>query len=187
LDARLAEFQARTAHYLSHASSTAAVANLQAALHKGTEVAALRIAGFIVAAGVAGCAGGPKPAIVNAVIEASPTVNPSVSSRPSPLVIRVYELKSPTAFNSADFMSLYQRDQAELGADLVSKEEIVLQPGEKRPMTKTLAVGVRFVGVLAAYRDVDRAQWRSVVPVQPGKQRLLIRADERAVAASVVK
>jgi type VI secretion system protein VasD len=84
-------------------------------------------------------------------------------------------------------MSLYQRDQAELGADLAGKEEIVLQPGEKRPLTKTLAAGVRFVGVLAAYRDVDRAQWRSVVPVQPGKQRLLIRADERAVIASVVK
>jgi type VI secretion system protein VasD len=147
-----------------------------------------KLAGVLVLSGlVLGCASAPKPARIDGVIEASPALNPSINNRPSPLVLRVYELKSPTAFNGADFMSLYQRDQAELGADLMGKEEFTLQPGENRPVSKTLAVGARFIGVLAAYRDVDRAQWRAVVAVQPGKQRLLIRADERAVAASVVK
>jgi type VI secretion system protein VasD len=136
---------------------------------------------------LAACAGGPKPAVVNGAIEASAMLNPSISQRPSPLLLRFYDLKSDTAFNSADFMGLYQRDQAELGAELLGKDEIVLQPGEKRVLSRTLAPGAKFLGVLAAYRDVDRAQWRAVVAVKPGKQRILIRADERAIAATLAK
>jgi type VI secretion system protein VasD len=150
-------------------------------------VARLGVAGMLMALGLlVGCASGPKPAVVEGAIEAAAGLNPSINNRPSPLVVRVYELKSPTAFNGADFMSLYQRDQAELGADLVGKEEFTLQPGEKRALVKkTLPAGVQFIGVLAAYRDLDRAQWRAVVPLQPGKQRLVIRAEERAIAATV--
>jgi type VI secretion system protein VasD len=134
--------------------------------------------------GLAAC--GSKPARVSGVIEASSGVNPSVSQRASPLLLRVYELKSATAFNAAGFASLYQRDQAELGADLLGREEFMLAPGESRTYAKTLAPDTRFLGVLAAYRDVERASWRSVVPVAPGeKQEIVIRADALAVAATM--
>ena len=97
----------------------------------------MRIFGTSVAAALAAallaCAGGPpKPAQVTGTVEASAQVNPSTSKRPSPLLVRVYELKSVAAFNSADFMSLYQRDQAELAADLLGREEFMLAPGECR-------------------------------------------------------
>jgi type VI secretion system protein VasD len=134
--------------------------------------------------GLAGC--GSKPARVSGVIEASAGINPSVSQRASPLLLRVYELKSATAFNAAGFVSLYQREQAELGADLLGREEFMLAPGESRAYTKTLAADTRFLGVLAAYRDVERASWRAVVPVAPGeKQEIVIRADALAVAATM--
>jgi type VI secretion system VasD/TssJ family lipoprotein len=81
----------------------------------------------------------PKPASVTGTVEASAQVNPSASKRPSPLLIRIYELKSAATFNAADFMSLYQRDQAELGGDLLAKEEFVLNPGETKTFAKTLA------------------------------------------------
>ena len=64
-------------------------------------------------------------------------------------------------FNAADFMSLYQRDQAELGADLLAKEEFVLNPGETKTFAKTLAADTRFLGVVAAYRDLEHAKWRT--------------------------
>src|SRR6185503_596321 len=67
----------------------------------------------------------PPPASVAGSIQASAQINPSASKRPSPLLIRVYELKSVAAFNGADFMSLYQRDQTALGGDLLAKEEFV--------------------------------------------------------------
>jgi len=134
----------------------------------------------------AGCASGPKPTPVTGSIAASARVNPSVSKRPSPLLVRVYELKAVTAFNAADFVSLYQRDQAELGADLVAREEMTLAPGETKPLSKTLAPETRFVGVFAAYRDLEHARWRAVVPITPGqKQQITIQADELAVTATV--
>jgi type VI secretion system protein VasD len=142
--------------------------------------------GLAAALALGACASGPKPTPVNGSIAASATVNPSVSHRPSPLLLRVYELKAPTAFNTADFVSLYQRDQAELGADLVAREEFTLSPGETKPWSKTLAPETRFVGVFAAYRDLEHARWRAVVPVQPGKkQQIAIQADELAVSATV--
>jgi type VI secretion system protein VasD len=103
--------------------------------------------------------------------------------------LRVYELKNATAFNSADFVALYERDKAELAADIVSREEIILQPGETRPVAaKTLALEVRFIAVMGAFRDLERSQWRSVAAVLPGqKQRIVIRADGLAVSVTVSK
>ena len=127
----------------------------------------------------------PKPTEIEGQIQASANVNPSVSKRPSPLLIRIYELKTPTAFNNADFVSLYQRDQAELGADLVARDEVVLNPGESRPIKKVAAPETRYIGVFGAYRDLDHAKWRQVIAVQPNvKQTIVIRADELAISAA---
>jgi|KBSMisStaDraftv2_1062788.scaffolds.fasta_scaffold84601_3 type VI secretion system protein VasD len=130
----------------------------------------------------------PKPASVTGTIEATAQVNPSASKRPSPLLVRIYELKSVAAFNAADFMSLYQRDQAELAADLVTKEEFVMSPGETKTFAKTLGADTRFLGVVAAYRDLEHAKWRSVVPIQPSQpHKVMVRAGELAVEATIVK
>lgn len=148
-----------------------------------------RVMGVLLMGGLAACSSlssmspfKPSVASLAANIQAAADLNPSVSQRPSPLRVRVYELKSATAFNQADFMSLYQGDQAALGADLVSREELMLQPGENRPLNKTLAPETRFLGVVAVYRDLERATWRTTVAIKPGTQHKLdIRAERLAV------
>jgi type VI secretion system protein VasD len=121
--------------------------------------------GACVAVALAACASAPKPTqLTGGSIEGSAQLNPSVNKRPSPLVLRVYELKNATAFNSADFVALYERDKAELAPE------------------------VKFIGVMGAFRDLERAQWRSVVAVLPGqKQRVTIRADGLALSVTVAK
>jgi type VI secretion system protein VasD len=85
-------------------------------------------------------------------------------------------------------MSLYQRDQGELGADLLAKEEFVLNPGETKAFAKTLAPDTRFLGVVAAYRDLEHAKWRTVVAVQPNQpQKVTVTAGELAVEAAIGK
>lgn len=149
-------------------------------------IAFQRTAALAITLALAACASAPKPAQVAGTIEASGQVNPSTSRRPSPLVLRVYELKTAATFNSADFMSLYQRDKAELGADLLAREEFVMAPGESRTFGKTLAPDTRFLGVVAAYRDVEHARWRSVVAVRPGQMnKVTIRAGELSVEAGL--
>ena len=130
----------------------------------------------------------PKPASVTGTVQATAQVNPSASKRPSPILVRIYELKSAATFDAADFMSLYQRDQGELGGDLLAKEEFVLNPGETRTFAKTLAPNTRFLGVVAAYRDLEHAKWRSVAAVQPNQpQKVTVTAGELAVEVAITK
>ncbi len=128
----------------------------------------------------------PKPTLVNGSIKASAGLNPSVTGRASPLQVRVYELKAPAAFNAADFMALFQGDQAALGGDMVGREEMTLQPGESRPHNKTLSPETRFVGVVGFYRALERANWRTVVAIQPNQtQQLAINVGDLAISATV--
>jgi len=142
--------------------------------------------GFVLIA-LAGCSSAPKVTSVSGNVVAATDLNPSVSQRPSPLLLRIYELRSAAAFNQADFMALYQGDAAALGAELVAREELTVQPGESRPLNKPLNADTRFVGVFAAYRNLEKARWRAVLPVQPGQaQKLTIRADALAVSIQAV-
>jgi len=137
---------------------------------------------------LAACGGAPKPVVttVNGSMVAAPQLNPTESRRAAPLQVRVYELKTAAAFNGADFMALYQNDQATLGADVVTREELMLQPNENRPIKKTVSADTKFIGVVGAYRLIEKATWRVVVPVQTGKeQTLTIRAGENALSADI--
>lgn len=143
--------------------------------------------GFVVALllVLAGCASPPpKPTQVAATLQAAADVNPDVRRRASPLVVRIYELRSGAAFESADFVSLYERDQATLAAEMGSREEFVLRPGETKTWEKTTAPDIKYIGVIGAFRDIERARWKSIVELKPNnKNTIAIRADAIAVEA----
>ena len=62
----------------------------------------------------------------------------------------------------------------------------ILAPGEARQWSKKLPPETKFIGVTAAYRDIERAHWRALVAVQPqAANTLTIRAEALAVSASV--
>lgn len=96
----------------------------------------------------------------------SDQLNPDLNGRPSPIVIRLMELKHPVAFENADFFSLYQRPKEALAPDLVAFEELELRPGETRELKLSVQDGSRYVAVLAAYRDLPEANWRYVIPIE---------------------
>src|SRR6187551_538725 len=58
--------------------------------------------------------------------EVASDINPDDSSRPSPVFVRFYQLKSATAFDKADFIDVYERDTEIFGGDIVNKQ--VLKP-----------------------------------------------------------
>jgi type VI secretion system protein VasD len=152
------------------------------------------------AAALAGCASKPKPnaapappatgglfkpaiASIGGEIIGAKDLNPSASGRPSPLALRVFELRAPTAFNKADFLPLYQTELQALGDELLAREEIVIGPAETRPLQKVLNADTRFIGVFGAFRAFERASWRAIAPVQPGKRhQITVRADSLAVS-----
>ena len=142
------------------------------------------------AVAIAGCASPPpppKPTAVKASLQASATVNPDIHKRPSPVVVRVYELKSSAAFDAADFLSLYERDQATLGAEMAGREEFTLRPGETRPWEKVAGPETRFIGVIAGYRNIERARWKTLIPIKANAlNTVAIKIDEIAVSGTVV-
>jgi type VI secretion system protein VasD len=107
----------------------------------------------------------PKPSIFQVNLAVTQNVNPDARGRASPVVARLFELKSLALFQSADFFSLFERDKESLGNDLVAKEELVLQPGDTRRFKRELHPDTRFVAVVAAYRDIERSRWRASISV----------------------
>jgi type VI secretion system protein VasD len=145
------------------------------------------LGGALLALGaLAGCSSGP--AVLKANVTGSAQLNTDARKRPSPVVVRVYELKATTAFDSADFVSLFEKEQAVLGAELVAREEFVLRPGETKVINKVLSPDTRFIGVLAAYRELERSRWHVTVPVATGKENeMSIQLGDVAIDATRTK
>lgn len=99
-------------------------------------------------------------------LEGSAELNPDLNSRPSPIVLRLMALKHPVAFENADFFSLYQRPREALAPDLITVEELELRPGETRELKLSVEKGTRYVGVVAAYRNLPETSWRFVIPIE---------------------
>jgi type VI secretion system protein VasD len=111
-------------------------------------------------------------------IAASSDTNPDGTGRPSPVVVRVYQLRTDAAFANADFFALFDDDQKVLGQELISRDEFVLAPSEQRVIDVTVSGDTRFVGAIAAFRDIRNAQWRTAVAAVP--QKAMTIAVERA-------
>jgi type VI secretion system protein VasD len=118
-------------------------------------------------------------------LTAAADVNPSVEGKPSPVVVRVYLLRTDDPFKSADFFALYDDDQKLLGPGLISRDEFMLTPGEKRTMEVPIAEGTVFVGAIAAYRDIRNAQWRAMAA--PGKGFTVSVERARVVVTPIAK
>jgi type VI secretion system protein VasD len=111
---------------------------------------------------------------VEAKLHADKKLNPDLNGRPSPLVVRVYELKSLSVFNSADFFNLFEQDVALLGEDLQMRDEFAFQPGETKSLERDLRIDTRYLGIIGAYRDIENARWRNSVKVEPDEDLELI-------------
>jgi type VI secretion system protein VasD len=116
------------------------------------------------------CAGPPKekpPLKLSLEIEATADVNLGPGGKPLPVVVRVYELKGQGTFMTADFYSLFDNESAVLGPDLIAREELTLRPGQRQEIKRPLAPDMAYIGVVAAYRDIDRSRWRASTRVTP--------------------
>lgn len=125
----------------------------------------------------------PKPQLLKLSLSVSADVNPDAQNRPSPIVLRIYQLKDDAAFKDADFFALYDKEQATLAAALVSRVEFEVAPGEQRTVDYQLSPDARFVGVAAAYRDIRNAAWRAEIGSQDKGLAGMTKKKKMSVAA----
>ncbi len=124
---------------------------------------------------LAACAGGPPPpTVVELTMAAAPNANPIPNAdgspgAPAPVVVRVYQLKSPAAFEDADFFQLSQDAGGALGDDLLGSDEYFITPNASQTVVSELNPDARFIGVAAAFYQIDTAQWRATLPIPPNE------------------
>ena len=142
---------------------------------------AIAVAGLLSA-----CAGAPKRENLGLQISATADVNPDMQGRPSPIILHVMELNSTEQFNRLDYMGLTQPSGAALGAELLGKNQVVLQPGESKTLPMELNPMTTAIGLVAGYRDIDNAAWRKTIPITQGKTKgLSITLEQTQIVASV--
>jgi type VI secretion system protein VasD len=130
---------------------------------------AVRILLLALSLGLVGaCASAPP--LLQGSIKAAANTNPDARGRPSPVVVRVYELRATGAFNNADFFSLFEKESETLGQELVGREEYTVRPAETRPYQRQLQPDTKFIGVVAAFRDLEASRWRQTIPVPSGRE-----------------
>jgi type VI secretion system protein VasD len=105
--------------------------------------------------------------MVNISVKAGPDINPDASGQGAPLVLRVYQLASSAGFGNAEFFALYKSDATTLGADIVHRDDVALNPGDMKTLTLSPTDQVKSIGFFAGLRDFSQAAWRATADVPP--------------------
>ena len=122
-----------------------------------------------------GCSSTPKPPIATVSLNVQSNINSfstitdkTKALEARPVVVRFYELTSLSVFSSADFFSVFNDYKTTLESELITSEEFRLMPGQKQKFNRTLHLDTRYVGVVAAFRDLEHSQWRAstAIPVK---------------------
>jgi type VI secretion system protein VasD len=111
----------------------------------------------------------PEPTRVVIEFDTAGDINPNGQGRASPLGIRIYQLKSYSAFGKADFFSLYDNDEAVLGSDLLKKKRIMLMPNEKRTVFFETEDDTGTIGLMGIFMDHENIQWKAAAGVRANK------------------
>lgn len=100
-------------------------------------------------------------------VTVSDRVNVNELDQASPIVLRLYDLKVAEAFLDADFFDLYDRETTRLGGDLLGRTETILIPGRQvEQPRRTVPEDARFLGAVAAFREIEGAEWRVSTPLR---------------------
>jgi type VI secretion system protein VasD len=123
---------------------------------------------FFIAILMVACAGNePQRTHVEGQIIATSWLNPDVKGEYRPVNIKIYFLASEALFNKEGFSALYQSPQNLLKDDLVFLLERQVLPGQTLQLDEEMPTGVKFVGVVAAFRNLDATVWKDLKKVPP--------------------
>ncbi|MEM5581699.1 MULTISPECIES: type VI secretion system lipoprotein TssJ [unclassified Roseibium] len=130
----------------------------------------LGFSGLSLFAALAACSRVPPPTPIKVELQADEFTNPNENGEPSPVVVRVYQLKEVTAFQNAEFFDLADNDKKVLGGDLIGVQEYEMTPGKSQDYNRDVSSEATHIGVIASFRDIESAQWRDTIELQKEKK-----------------
>jgi type VI secretion system protein VasD len=86
-------------------------------------------------------------------------------------VVRIYQLKTPEAFDQLDYAQLQTNDMDMLKADLLASTDLVLRPNANASISEPMNDHAEYVGIVAFFRNDGRdAKWKLVIPKKQWKK-----------------
>ncbi|EOG5453803.1 type VI secretion system lipoprotein TssJ [Cronobacter turicensis] len=120
-------------------------------------------AGLFIALGmISACRSAPPDDNENKValtLVAGANMNPNVRGVASPLKVFVYALTHDEAFLDAGYLIITGSLDPELKTEMHPLWEGILRPGETKHITVAVDDTTHALGIVAAYRDIQKAQW----------------------------
>lgn len=92
-------------------------------------------------------------------------VNPDIDDRPSPVHVKILHLSSRATFDNLGFEQIYYHADTLLRGELIVEESFLLQPNETIEQKLLVDKGTKFVAIVAAFRDIENAEWRTLMPI----------------------
>jgi type VI secretion system protein VasD len=95
-------------------------------------------------------------------LAASESLNVDATGRSLSLVVRIYKLRSPTAFLAAPYETFGNpgKEKTVIGDELVESREFVLLPGQTQQLNERWAREATHMGVVALFRAPAAQRWR---------------------------
>ncbi len=95
-------------------------------------------------------------------LAASDSLNVDANGRSLSLVVRIYKLRSTTAFLNAPYETFGNntKEKEALADELIESREIVLLPGQQQQINERWAREAPYVGVVALFRAPAPQRWR---------------------------
>lgn len=102
-------------------------------------------------------------------------------------VLRVYQLKTPQAFEQLDYAQLQSNDLDALKPDLLTTTDVVLRPNANASISEPMSDDTEYVAIVAFFReDNQRATWRMVLPRKQWKQSDPVRIEVKDSSMALI-
>ena len=103
-----------------------------------------------------------KTMYVEGDIQATTILNPDIKGEYKPVNIKVFYLKSDTEFSQAGFADLYKYTDKALGDSILHISTHQLLPGQSIELEEDVPMGLKYIGVVAAFRHLQNATWKDI-------------------------
>lgn len=94
-------------------------------------------------------------------------INPDHHNHALPILIRIYQLAQADSFKEATFHQLWLYDNNVLGAAIINRQEIVINPDSTITVKINPDKRANYMGIIALYRTPKHSQWR-LIQSMPG-------------------
>ena len=107
----------------------------------------------------------PEPLRVN--VRASARLNPGEKGEALATVVRLYQLKGTTKLTGASFDDLLDHDKDALGEDLLTQQELTINPGDQMTPPTVRNPDAGYLVAVALFRQPVRTNWRAMKKLAP--------------------